>query len=129
MEDGTSDISYNLTQMSRCLGPLARVAVAMLQMHYVFPNVFHIAVHERSQLLRQDMLTYYDSTCVYVANIQTWLKSLLVFVHSDVKNTFNHRNTFVYTNMATVLTTPTARGLLGPRHQLVGITGKNLYNP
>ena len=33
-------------------------------------------------------LAYYDFTCVYVTNMQTSLKSLLVFVHSDVKKRF-----------------------------------------
>ena len=50
-------------------------------------------------------LAYYDFTCVYVANMQTSLKSLLAFMHSDVKKRFLSMITFVYTNMATVTQT------------------------
>ena len=42
-------------------------------------------------------LAYYDFTCVYVANMQTLLKSLLAFVHSDVKNAFSQSDMTIVT--------------------------------
>ena len=58
-------------------------------------NVSYIAVHEHTQAATLTWLAYYDFTCVYVENMQTSLKLLFVFMHSDVKNTsLNHRNTF-----------------------------------
>ena len=43
----------------------------------------------RTQAATLTWLAYYDFTCVYVVNMQTWLKSLIAFVHSDVKNAFS----------------------------------------
>ena len=40
-------------------------------------------------------LAYYDFTCVYVANTQTSLKSLLAFVHNDAKNTFSQSPQYI----------------------------------
>ena len=72
-----------------------------------------IAVIERERFLHRcaqtqaatlTWLAYYDFTCVHVANMQTSLKSLLEFVHSDVKNVFSQSPQYicvVYTNMAT----------------------------
>ena len=41
----------------------------------------------------------YDFTCVLCYNMQTLLKSLLAFMHSDVKNAFS-QSPQLYTNMA-----------------------------
>ena len=43
----------------------------------------------RMQAATLTWLAYYDFTSVYVVNMQTWLKLLLTFVHSDVKNAFS----------------------------------------
>ena len=49
--------------------------------------------------MQADTLTwfaYYDFTCVYVANVQTLLKLLLVFVNSNVKkNAFSQSPQYI----------------------------------
>ena len=49
----------------------------------------------RMQAATLTWLAYYDFTSVYVANMQTLLKSLLAFVHSDVKHAFSQSPQYI----------------------------------
>ena len=49
----------------------------------------------RTQAATLTWLAYYDFTSVYVANMQTCLKSLLAFVHSDANNAFSQSPQYI----------------------------------
>ena len=88
------------------------VAVTMLMYTNVLRWLRESAIFShrcaRMQAATLTWLAYYDFTCVYVVNMQTSLESLLAFVYMqrcEKMLSLNHRNTFVYTNMATATRT------------------------
>ena len=73
-----------------CVNVRVAVAVSLLYCgDWDKESVFTSLCIARTQAATLTWLAYYDFTCVYVANMQTSLKSSLAFVHSDVKNVYS----------------------------------------
>ena len=79
-------------------------------------------VHERRQLLWNGLHIMTLHVCIYVVNMQTSLKSMLAFVHSDVKNAFSQSPQYMYTNMATATRTYPESYRKYTEQQVVNIT-------